>query len=284
MNRVMVFEWATQPPYDGGNVIFIETYRGYDIYFLDHVGLQFYGFVDPDGVEANIFHSLLSGIKTYIDGLIGELEYPKADLLTAIGPDSATAGESIILGMQVKNVGAVAGQIWTQIYDGDTGDLVRMYTRYSVAPGEVFEWPTYLFTMPYKDWNLVYRVGHFENSTMIEDERIIKTILLVAAGIPTTTTLTVPDSVNPEELFDVVTKLTTEAGVPLAGMEMVLTVPEIPEIILRAYTWTDGTCEFMLSLPQGTYTIRADFFGTAALQASTSINPITSTTPIIEAL
>lgn len=69
----MVFEWATQSPYTGGTVTYIETYRGYDIYFLGHWGLQFYCFVDPNGVEVNTFHSLLSWIKTHIDGLIGEV-------------------------------------------------------------------------------------------------------------------------------------------------------------------------------------------------------------------
>ncbi|GAI36007.1 unnamed protein product, partial [marine sediment metagenome] len=68
----MVFDWATTGPYKGGNVIFIETYRNYDIYFLDHWGLQFYCFVDPNGVEANTFHSLLSWIKSYIDSIAPE--------------------------------------------------------------------------------------------------------------------------------------------------------------------------------------------------------------------
>ena len=87
--------------------------------------------------------------------------------------------------------------------------------------------------------------------------------------IPTTLTIDAPATVEPGEIFTIITTLTTEAGEPLAGMETILTVPEIPEIIIRAYTGTDGVCEFMLSLPQGTYTLRATFAGTTTLGAST---------------
>jgi len=93
---------------------------------------------------------------------------PKADLLTAVGPNYAKPGDSITLGIEVKNVGTVAGQIWTQIYNKDTGALVKNWNKY-MDPGEVWKW-TDLFKMPDKDWNLVYRVGHFEAGEAVTDD------------------------------------------------------------------------------------------------------------------
>ncbi|GAG60508.1 unnamed protein product [marine sediment metagenome] len=402
----MVFDWATTGPYEGGNVIFIETYRNYDIYFLDHWGLQFYCFVDPNGVEVNTFHSLLSWIKTHIDGLIGEVVAGKILIVyywiegmagwenLETYPTPAKVGDDIHLAVYWRNdgsapavghilaqfttpsyeyyvPGAVSGQdrsispggvaavqfapvtlneggSWTFLgrLDLDSVEWVdykqipfaveeapvpaEPYTeitdfivpdslpegapigeltvvtrnvgigagylsvainsdKYTVAAGssyptQVAPGGTFTFyltpeidpNMPNEDYTLT--ATNYEGTSYIT-----KTILL-QVSIPTTLTITAPSTANPEEIFNVITTLTTEAGEPLAGMETVLTVPEIPEIILRAYTWEDGTCEFMLSLPQGTYTLRADFAGTEALQASTSINPITSTTPLIEAL
>ncbi|MBA7688208.1 hypothetical protein ES703_96687 [subsurface metagenome] len=92
----------------------------------------------------------------------------QADLLTAVGPGYAKPGDSITLGIEVKNIGELADQIWTQIYDGDTYELVKNFNKY-MDSGEVWEW-TEPFTMPDKDWNLVYRVGHFEAGEAVMDD------------------------------------------------------------------------------------------------------------------
>ena len=105
-----------------------------------------------------------------------EIGHPKADLLAATGPDSAYAGDAITLGIKVKNISSCTGQIWGQIYDRDTGTKVRNWVKY-LAAGGTHEWIG-SFTMPNKNWRLAYLVGHYENSSAIEDERTTKTITL----------------------------------------------------------------------------------------------------------
>lgn len=75
----MAFDWATTGPYSGGTVTFIEEYRGYKIYFLAHWGLQFYGLVDPAGVELNRFHTDLSNQRNYIDTVLGPPDEPEPE-------------------------------------------------------------------------------------------------------------------------------------------------------------------------------------------------------------
>lgn len=91
----------------------------------------------------------------------------QADLITAIGPKNALPGEMVTLGIVVKNIGDTAGQIWTQIYDATTNSLVNNWNKY-MAPGEEWEWKE-VYPMPDRDWNLLYRVGHFEVEALVDD-------------------------------------------------------------------------------------------------------------------
>ena len=106
------------------------------------------------------------------------------------------------------------------------------------------------------------------------------TYVEVVPGIETVITITAPGAVAPGEVFEVRGKLTTIAGDPLPGMEIELTVLEIPEILLRVDTDENGEYEFTLSLPQGTFTLKAEFAGTEAYGASRSTNPIFSASPL----
>jgi len=273
----MVFEWATQSPYTGGNVIFIETYRGYDIYFLDHWGLMFYAIVDPDGVELNIFHSTLSYIKNYIDSIAPEPGEPDTQITDFIIPTSLPAGTPIgELTVVTRNAGTAAGYLEVGINSDKYTVAYGSSYPTQVAPGDTFTFyltPEIEPNMPNEDYTLT--ATNYEGTSYIT-----KTILLEVA-IPTILTITAPDTINEGEMLDVITRLTTQAGEPLAGMETVLTVPEIPEIILRAYTGVDGTCDFMLSLNQGTYTLRADFAGTEAYNSSRAMTTIFATSPMV---
>ncbi len=87
----MVFEWATSGPYAGGTVDFIETYQGYDIYFLSHWGLLAYGIVDPSGVELDTFAGTLEAARLYIDSLL-EADIPTT--LTINAPASVEPDET----------------------------------------------------------------------------------------------------------------------------------------------------------------------------------------------
>lgn len=111
------------------------------------------------------------------------MSYPEADLLSITCPDTAYEDQVITLGITVKNIGE-AGDIWGQIYDGDTMDVVKNWAVPLDADEQVYFNDT--FSMPDKNWYLVFRVGHYENSTPVEDEQTTKTITLVA--LPTVTT------------------------------------------------------------------------------------------------
>jgi len=110
----------------------------------------------------------------------------QADLITAIGPNNALPGEMITLGIKVKNIGDTAGQIWTQIYDATTNSLVNNWNKY-MAPGEEWEWKE-VYPMPDRDWNLLYRVGHFEVEALVDDA-VQKVITIGAAPIISSTSI-----------------------------------------------------------------------------------------------
>ena len=66
----MVFDWATSGPYSGGTVTLVDTYQGYDIYYLNAVPV--YGIVDPDGVERKPYPSTIAAAYELIDDWTGE--------------------------------------------------------------------------------------------------------------------------------------------------------------------------------------------------------------------
>jgi len=64
----MVFEWATEPPYEGETVTPIETYRLYQIWYLSGPGV--YGAIDPYGNEAGLGNNLIE-MRAHIDEWLG---------------------------------------------------------------------------------------------------------------------------------------------------------------------------------------------------------------------
>jgi len=65
----MPFDWATESPYEGETVTYIETYRDYQIWYLSGPGV--YGLIDPYGTELESFAGSVSGAHTLIDNLLG---------------------------------------------------------------------------------------------------------------------------------------------------------------------------------------------------------------------
>ena len=83
-------------------MVYIETYRGYDIYFLGHLGLQLYGVVDPSGNELNMFYSTLAGIRGYIDSIAQTIV---DTILTINAPPVFYLEESFVVNGFLRDVG-----------------------------------------------------------------------------------------------------------------------------------------------------------------------------------
>lgn len=107
----------------------------------------------------------------------------EADLISVTCPGSAEEDEIITLGITVKNVGDAAGNLWAQIYDGDTMDVVKNWGAWFDIDQQIYFSDT--FSMPGKNWYLVFRVGHYDPGA-IEDERTTRTITLEGPPDPPT--------------------------------------------------------------------------------------------------
>ena len=64
------FWWATEQPYEGASVNYVETYKGYTIWYLTGPG-GIYAAKDPYGNEMPSGSSTLSGMRTLIDNWLG---------------------------------------------------------------------------------------------------------------------------------------------------------------------------------------------------------------------
>ncbi|GAH62130.1 unnamed protein product, partial [marine sediment metagenome] len=120
----MVFDMFTRGPYEGHTVTFVETYRGYDIYYLTGPG-GLYGVVDPDGVEYNRYPTTLAKAQAYVDGVLGPPTDPEPE--PDPEPEQAWEYHSTYRGIdiQVFNPGATA---YTAYFDGQWHSAAKLAT------------------------------------------------------------------------------------------------------------------------------------------------------------
>ncbi|GAH57772.1 unnamed protein product, partial [marine sediment metagenome] len=103
-------------------------------------------------------------------------------------------------------------------------------------------------------------------------------------GIPTTTTISAPETVGPGETFNIIGQLTRkDTGVAIPNMSINVSYNGKP--LGSVLTDMQGVYTIPASIPTpGTYTLRAEFLGTAEYAASKSQADTMVTTPLMTAI
>ena len=147
--------WYSDPegPYDGATPVWIEEYRGWDIWDLTEVepGTHTYGASDPNCIGQSGFNYTLSGIRSLIDRWIDAL--PKGSITTYTAPQSTVPEDTVTVSATTKNTGETQGTFQLRLIDRDENVEIDSTEMFTLAAGASTT-KTLTGTMPHRAWNL----------------------------------------------------------------------------------------------------------------------------------
>lgn len=183
-------------------------------------------------------------------------------------PDSLPAGANVTASILLRNIGEL-GRLDYYVDGNPLNPGNYMFVGGGGAPdvppgGSVWVEFTSPFPMPAWDYTLITTN---EDSTSI----VTKTIMLSTEGTPTTVTINAPDKVDAGEIFNVFGNLfETATYIRIPGMRINLSYNG--KSLGYVYTGPEGDYSFNVSINEGgVWTLKAEFPGTEALQASRSL-------------
>lgn len=208
---------------------------------------------------------------------------PYAVIEDFVVPESLPEGSDVTVRILLRNTGAL-GRLDYYI-DGNPRDpdryiMVEAGGTPTVSPGATvwIDVPIRYFPMP--AWNYTLIASNEDGTSYIS-----RTITLSVAGIPTTLTITAPDKVDAGEIFTVYGNLfETETGILIPGMR--INISYNGKSLGYGYTDPEGGYYIDVSINEGgVWTLKAEFPGTEALQASRSqADAVVTASPLTVAL